>query len=80
MSTTREQLQSFTRFIDQQVADDGDAPLDELFFQWWGREHADEDRRAVEASIRDMEAGETGQLFSEFAAEFRKRNNLPESA
>jgi hypothetical protein len=33
-----------------------------------------EDVLAIQASLRDMERGETGQDFEEFLREFRRRN------
>ena len=35
-----------------------------------------DDWLAIRASLRDIEQGETGRPFDEFAAEFRQRNNI----
>ena len=53
--------------------------LDELFDQWRIRHPQADDARAIRASIRDMEEGETGRPFDQFAEEFRRRNDLRES-
>ena len=36
----------------------------------------DDDVAAVRQAIADLEAGDRGQLFEEFAEEFRKRHNI----
>jgi hypothetical protein len=80
MTTTQQEFESFTQFVSARLTVGTTTPLDELFSEWWDHRHRDEDRAAVAASLADMEAGETGRPFAEFAAEFRKLNNLPESA
>lgn len=80
MSTTQQELQNFTEFANARLSAGATEPLEQLFGQWWEQEHGDEDRAAVVASLADMEAGETGRPFEEFAADFRRLNNLPESA
>ncbi len=42
----------------------------------WG-EHFRFEGSVIRASLRDMEAGEIGQLFDASAADFRARNGLP---
>lgn len=50
--------------------------LEELFDQWQLQFPPSDDAQAVQASIRDMERGETGREFDEFTEEFRKRNGI----
>lgn len=80
MSTSVEQLSDFNRFAIEKLAENPAASLDSLFDEWWEQQHHDEDRAAVAASLADMEAGETGRPFTEFAAEFRRLNGLPDAS
>ncbi len=80
MATTEHEIESFSQFAKSQLELRGsDTSLDELFDEWRLKHPSSEDALAIEASIRDMEDGETGRSFDDFSADFRKRNNLPSS-
>jgi hypothetical protein len=81
MIATAKELQSFTEFVTERLQDDKcHATLDELFSEW--RIHnptpdeIETNVRAVRASLHDMDRGETGRPFEDFAAEFRRRNGI----
>ena len=80
MNTSVEQLSDFNLFAKRKLAENPAASLDSLFDAWWEQQHHDEDRAAVAASLADMEAGETGRTFTEFATEFRRLNGLPDAS
>lgn len=69
-----QELKEFTQFATSQSAE-GDT-LDDLFDRWRESHNRGIDRQAVEASLRDMELGETGRPFEEFANEFRIQKGL----
>lgn len=74
MSPLEKEIEQFTAFA---KANDARAEsLDELFDHWREQSLAETDARAIAASLRDMETGETGRPFDEFSAEFRTRNGL----
>lgn len=84
MKATEELIESFRSFALQRL-ERGDAELsiDELY-DCWRRENTDqeqvrEDLLAVQASLRDMERGERGRPFDEFASEFRTRRHIPDA-
>ena len=80
MSTSEAEIDSFAQFAKGQLARGGEGlSLDELFDQWRIRHPPSEDAPAIRASVRDMEGGETGRPFDQFADEFRRRNDLRES-
>ncbi|MEQ1829896.1 MAG: hypothetical protein ABL921_28295 [Pirellula sp.] len=74
MSSVKEEFEMFTEFARNHAADA--RSLDELYDRWRDQYYRDVDARAIEASLADMLAGETGRPLDEFAAEFRKRNSL----
>ena len=75
MLTTEEELESFTRFARQRLTGETQTPsLDELFDEWRILHPPTEDVEAIRASLQDMEQGETGRSFAEFAREFRSRH------
>ena len=81
MSTIEEQLESFRTYVLEQTRNGGsELTMDELYENWrlehLTEEELREDELALEASLRDMEAGETGRPFEEFDAEFRARHGL----
>ena len=81
MPATAEQLQSFYQFAEQRLRNGScDQTLDDLYAEWRAcnpmPEELDIDVRAVRASLRDMDEGQTGRPFKDFAAEFRKRNGI----
>lgn len=79
MSSIQQELESFTRFASARIADGKAASsIDDLYDQWRDEHASAEDALAVAASLRDMARGETGREFSEFASEFRQRNQIAE--
>ena len=76
MADIENDLQDFNQFAREHANGSGNASIDELFDQWRIANPTAEDLLAIKASLRDMENGETGRLFDEFAADFEKRNNL----
>ena len=73
MSTTLQELEEFTRFARQQLADAPQiATLDALFDAWREQHPSMEDALAIQASLRDLEQGVTGRAFEEFASEKRQ--------
>ncbi len=77
MSTTKDELEDFTRFATARLSDDATVSLDEIFDDWWENQHINEDRAAVAASLQDMQNGATGIPYDEFAERFRRLNKLP---
>ena len=83
MAVTPEQIDEFRQFALEKINNgDADLSLEELVDMWRilhpTPQELDENVLAVKAAIRDMEAGETGRPFEEFAREFRQRNNVPD--
>jgi len=81
MSTVSEDLQSFSHFVELHLRNSsGSETLDDLYAEWRVRNPAPQDLEndilAVRASLRDLESGENGRLFDEFAEDFRKRKGL----
>ncbi len=74
---TSELIENFSRFAREQVTQRGDdLPIDELFDEWCLQNPPADDWLAIRASLRDIEQGQTGRPFDEFAKEFRQRNNI----
>ena len=77
---TAELIESFSRFAKAKVDQSGnDLSIDELFDEWRIQHPPAEDWLAIKASLRDLEQGETGRPFAEFADEFRQRNGIHET-
>lgn len=74
---TEHLIDDFASFAKGKLSAGVSASIDDLYDEWRESHGAEEDRLALEASLRDMAAGETGRPFAEFAGEFRKRNDLP---
>jgi hypothetical protein len=80
MRATLEQVDSFREFARRQLTNGGaELTIDELFDRWRATLPHEVDRLAVQASLRDMERGETGRSFEDFDREFRQRNNIASS-
>jgi hypothetical protein len=82
MSITQQQLDGFYRFASDQIQLGGaDTTFLALFDEWRIQNPSSpelhENVQAIKAALRDMENGQTGRSFGEFAAEFRQRNNIP---
>jgi hypothetical protein len=73
MQQLQQDIADFTSFVNAHSGES--TSLDELYDRWREVYPAAEDGLAVQASLRDMERGETGRSFEEFAADFHKRNN-----
>jgi len=79
VTATLHEIDSFAQFAKDHVVQGGaDATIDELFDHWRTQNPPPKDLLAIKAAIRDIENGETGQPYEEFAAEFRVRNNIPD--
>lgn len=79
MATT-ELIESFTQFAKEKVDQEGnELSIDDLFDQWRTQHPPTDDLLAIKASLRDMENGETGRSFDDFAKEFRQRNRIQET-
>ena len=79
MTTIQQELENFTVFARQQIAKDETGwSIDELFNEWRLKHPPADGAKAVQASLRDMENGNTGREFGEFADEFRKLNGITE--
>jgi hypothetical protein len=77
---TSELIEDFAQFAREQVNLRGESlPLDNLFDEWRILNPPSEDWPAIQASLRDMENGETGRPFEDFVSEFSQRNNLRET-
>ena len=76
MHRLQEEIEDFTSFAKKHSSARSDASLDELYDRWRETHPAAEDTLAVRASLRDMEGGERGRPFEQFAADFAKRNNI----
>ena len=70
-------IEDFAQFARERVNQRGeDFPIDDLFDEWLTQQPPKEDWLAIKASLRDLEYGETGRPFEEFAVEFRQRNDI----
>lgn len=75
---TEQQIDDFSKYARACVSSGVEATsLAELLDQWLVENPPMDDLLAIQASLRDMEAGEIGQPFDAFAADFRARNGLP---
>jgi hypothetical protein len=75
------ELESFHRFLGRQIADGRGGLSPEECLDLWRAQHPDEgilaeDVEAVREALAEMEAGEKGQLFDDFCAQFRQSNKL----
>lgn len=82
MTTTEQDLNSFTNYARQFIsAGRRDLSLDELFDQWRMENPSDESHAenlaAINASIREFKAGERGTLAGEHSAQLRQRFGVP---
>ena len=79
---TQEQIDSFYRFATEQLSDGGsEKTVDELYDQWrfenLGPEDIAENVAAIQASIDDMNQGETGRDAGKVIRELREELDLP---
>jgi hypothetical protein len=81
MSSVSDDLQSFSQFVELNLRTKNNVKsLDDLYAEWRARnpspEQLEKDIRAVRASLRDMEAGDTGRPIEQFIAEFRQKKGI----
>ena len=81
MATTKQQLESFTRFVQHRAGNgDAEASLDELFDLWRHENPSSEvyaqNVAAIAASIEDFKRGERGTIAGEHSAELRREFGL----
>jgi hypothetical protein len=79
---TQEQIDSFYRFATEQLSAGGsEKTVDELYDQWrfenLGPEDIAENVAAIQASIDDMNQGETGRDAGKVIRELREEFDLP---
>jgi hypothetical protein len=77
MSTTQQDLASFTSFALHKIdSGESDLTIDELFDQWRIENPSDEQLAenvaAVQASIDDFKVGDRGKLAGEHSAQLRR--------
>ena len=80
--TTQQQLDSFYRFATEQLENGGsEKSVDELYDQWRFENPSPEDLAenvaAIQASIDDMNRGETGREAGEIIGQLRDELDLP---
>jgi hypothetical protein len=80
--TTQEQIESFYRFATEQLENgSSEKSVDELYDQWRYENRSPRDMTenvaAVQASIDDMNNGETGRDAGEVIREMREKFELP---
>ena len=81
MSSAQQELQSFNRFAEARISEQGEGlSLDELFDQWRAEnpsdEQYDENVKAIAASIRDFADGERGAISGSHSDDLRKEFGL----
>ena len=83
MKATEELIENFRTFALERLGRGADLSVDELYDSWRqenpDEEQASEDLLAVKASLRDMDRGERGRPFDEFARDFRARRHVPDA-
>ena len=82
MTTTEQDLQSFTLFVKEQMeSGDRAMSIDELFDQWRIENPSDklyaENVAAINASILDFQQGERGTVAGEHSDKLRLEYGLP---
>ena len=79
MPTTQEEIDNFHRFASKERTNT-DYTLDELYDRWRIENPTDQEHRenvaAIAASIRDMEAGDTGTPAKEVVRKLREKFSL----
>ncbi len=74
---TQRQVDEFSRFAKARISSGASyTSLAELLEEWHTEHPSPDDLLAIQASLRDMERGETGKSFDDFAAEFRTQNGF----
>lgn len=83
MTTTEQDLASFSSFVRQRIESGlRDVTIDELFDQWRGENPSDElyaeNVAAIQASIQDFKRGERGTVAGEHSAQLRREFGVDE--
>ena len=83
MTTTEQELESFTQFARSHLGGGGSEPsLDELFDLWRTENPSDADYAenvaAIAAAIQDFHRGDRGRPAGEFSRQLRQELGLPE--
>jgi len=81
--TTQQDIDSFAAFAAHQIQNGAsDLSVEEIFDLWQAQqqstEHLSESIAAVKSALDDMEAGDTGRPFEEFAEEMRNTYQIPD--
>ncbi len=81
MPDAQQELEGFYQFASRQIVlGPGNRTLSDLFEEWRNQQVLPQDVRdnalAVKAALRDIERGEKGRPFAEFAREFCGRKNF----
>jgi hypothetical protein len=80
MFDTLAQIDEFRRFAEQRLAAGERRTVAELFDEWMEASPTEAEReadlRAIEESLRDIDAGNLGRPYEEFMAEFRQKYGL----
>jgi len=76
MPQLEKDIEDFTSFAKKQLSKGATFSIDELYDRWREGHPAAEDALAVQASLRDMDSGETGRTFDEFTSDFAKMKCL----
>lgn len=79
MHQLQQEIEDFTSFVKAHLSEGAATSLDELYDRWREVHPAMEDALAVQASLRDMEGGESGRPFGEFVADFSRRNKMSDA-
>lgn len=81
MSDTLSQIDDFRRYAEQRVAAGEKRTVADLFYDWHEDSRSEIDReadlRAIEESLRDIDAGNLGRPYEEVIAEVRQKYGLP---
>lgn len=78
MAVTPKDLEEFHQFATGMIGSgDPDLTFSDLFDCWESILVNPDDVKAIQASLRDMDAGEVGKDIDVFLREFRERNGLP---
>jgi len=76
MPQLEKDIEDFTCFAKKQLSKGAAFSIDELYDRWREGHPAAEDALAVQASLRDMDSGEIGRPFDEFASDFARQNKI----
>ena len=82
--STQQQIDSFYRFATERIRRCSNLTMDELYDLWRLEQptpdELDQNVRAVQAALDDLENGDRGVPLEEAIREIRKKHNLPADA